>query len=246
MLCFLFLSRTLLKNPQTFPLSLVQVCNVKIKEIYLLLWECCRQSVSGRVQSQRGVRALEAIRQTKLFYFYLFFVYWKSKLGGLFIHMFVAALKFTQKHTHTDTLLDYTQNTNTSCIWSLCFLFPRWGCQPCGNDALTNKSLTSMNVGMQHIAIKAPSEMQRVGLLVFLKYQILWCLRRRCEKAQHASSVTTFFHSLEFDFSRFGFVKYLIFVSKLFAVRAKVKLKSQKLCFFNNLFYFLSVLHPKL
>lgn len=51
-------------------------------------------------------------------------------------------------HTHFSTTL----NTNTSCIWSLCFLFPRWGCW--GNDALTNKSITSMNVGMQHIAIK--------------------------------------------------------------------------------------------
>ncbi|MED6247899.1 hypothetical protein ATANTOWER_020591 [Ataeniobius toweri] len=78
--------------------------------------------------------------------------------------MSVAALKFT----HTHTLLYYTQNTNTSCIWSLCFLFPRCGCRPYGNDALTNKSITSMNVGMQHIAIKAPSEMHNVGSLYSL------------------------------------------------------------------------------
>lgn len=136
-----FSSRTRLEPHQNLPLSPVQVCNVNIKEIYLVVFsffcECCRQSVSGLVQSQRGERQPwrleDKLNSLSHFFFFFcfvcFFVYWKSKLGGLFIHMFVAALKFTRKHTCTthpkNTLLYYTQNTNTSCIWSLCFLFPR-------------------------------------------------------------------------------------------------------------------------
>lgn len=118
--------------------------------------ECCRQSVSGWVLPCR-----ELIDKTPFVWQLQTFIciYWKSKFFWEVCSFicFVAARVYT--HTHFSTTL----NTNTSCIWSLCFLFPRWGCQRWGNDALTNKSITSMNVGMQHIAIKAPFEMQLVS-----------------------------------------------------------------------------------
>lgn len=97
----LFLSLSLLMPPN----PPVQVCNVNIKKSTFSL-ECCRQSVSGRVQSLQGVRALQAGRQTKLYFFRLTIknclcIYWKSKFGGLFIHMFVAAQVYTHTQTHT-------------------------------------------------------------------------------------------------------------------------------------------------
>lgn len=110
-----------LNAPQPPPL---QVCNVNIKKSTFSL-ECCRQSVSGRVQSLQGVRALWANRQTKLSFFFLFFflcltiknsicIYWKSKIWR-FVHSYVCGCSSLHTQTHTHTLY-YTQNTNTSCI----------------------------------------------------------------------------------------------------------------------------------
>lgn len=84
-------------------------------------------------QSQAGSSPCGGWEPCGLTYKTFIFIYWKFKLGGLFIHMFVAA----QVYTHT--FLYYTQNTPRALIPLFLFFFPRWGCQPCGNDALTNK-----------------------------------------------------------------------------------------------------------
>lgn len=68
MLYFLFLSLSLSLSLLIPPIPHVQVCNVNIKKSTFSL-ECCRQSVSGRVQFLQGVRALQADRQTKLILF---------------------------------------------------------------------------------------------------------------------------------------------------------------------------------
>lgn len=102
------------------PAPRVQVCNVNIKKS-TFSFECCRQSVSGRVQFLQGVRALQADRQTQLFFFLLLLFLFlfedlKKKLYlhllevkilevFLFIHMFVAA----QVYTHTSLLHSKTQ-----------------------------------------------------------------------------------------------------------------------------------------
>lgn len=124
--------------------------------------ECCRQSVSGWVLPA-GSPSTNFCLTVQMF----ICIYWKSKFCSF---MFRGC---SSLHTHFSTTL----NTNTSCIWSLCFLFPRWGCQRWGNDALTNKSITSMNVGMQHIAIKAPFEMQLVSCTLYIAISACscWC-----------------------------------------------------------------------
>lgn len=119
--CFVFFlffsSRTLLEPPQTLPLSPVQGCNVNIKEIYLVFFffffflanvvDNQSQAWSSPSGERQPWRLEDKLNSLSFFFcfvlFVCFLVYWKSKLGGLFIHMFVAALKFTQKHTCTHT-----------------------------------------------------------------------------------------------------------------------------------------------
>lgn len=72
MLVIFSLSLSLSASFNIPPDPAVQVCNVNIKKSTFSL-ECCRQSVSGRVQSLQGATSLQADRQTELFLSFFFF-----------------------------------------------------------------------------------------------------------------------------------------------------------------------------
>lgn len=127
----------------------------------LFLWNVVDNQSQAGSSPQREWRPRRLIDKRNAFCLTIFQTFFAST-GSLNLEVCWFICLWLLKFTHT--FLYYTQNTNTSCIWSLCaFFVPSWGCQPWGNDALTNKSVTSMNVGMQHIAIKAPFEMQHVA-----------------------------------------------------------------------------------
>lgn len=113
----------------------------------------CRQSVTCWVQ-----RLQDCPAGCKT----VFSIYWISLIFSCPFHGITWLLKLRFEvythihytHTHVYTQTDEKHSLYTSCIWPHLLLFQGEDTYLEGNYALTNNSITSMNVRMQHIAIK--------------------------------------------------------------------------------------------